>query len=365
MIARPTLYLDRGGDTVQVDNTAAQLRILGVDVDINTELMPLVYDKYDLVHFFNIIDCEDIIGHVLRMNVPYVVSTIYVDYREFDSKFRKGAVGLISKLFSYNQVEYFKTLAKFILKGERVSTYKYFLLGHSKCIKIILQGSSCLLPNSENEYKRLYDDYKVEKKHLVIPNGVNLNLFAEAPVDYKREIVLCVARIEGRKNQLNLIKALAGTNINLVLIGAVSPNQKRYYELCKQHAGTNVKFIPQISQAQLLEYYAKAKVHVLPSWFETTGLTSLEAAVMGCNIVVAGRGDVRDYFNDFAYYCEPDNIPSIKNAILKALEAPYDEEFGSLIKDKYNWERAAIETLKAYKFALSSVQRNVLYLDNN
>jgi glycosyltransferase involved in cell wall biosynthesis len=63
-------------------------------------------------------------------------------------------------------------------------------------------------------------------------------------------------------------------------------------------------------------------VHVLASWFETTGLVSLEAAMMDCNVVVTKKGDTVEYFSDMAYYCEPDDINSIRNAIEKAYNNP-------------------------------------------
>ena len=49
---------------------------------------------------------------------------------------------------------------------------------------------------------------------------------------------------------------------------------------------------------------------------ETPGLSSLEAAAMGKNIVVTTKGDTYDYFEDYAFYCEPDDIESIKNALM-------------------------------------------------
>ena len=57
----------------------------------------------------------------------------------------------------------------------------------------------------------------------------------------------------------------------------------------------------------------EAKVNVLTSWVETPGLVSLEAAYAGCNLVVSDKGSVRDYFKNFAFYCDPSNIKNIKN----------------------------------------------------
>ncbi len=56
----------------------------------------------------------------------------------------------------------------------------------------------------------------------------------------------------------------------------------------------------------------------MPSWFETTGLSSLEAAAMGCNIVITRKGDAYEYFGDYAYYCDPESPDSIFKAIEKA-----------------------------------------------
>ncbi|MGC4059024.1 MAG: hypothetical protein QM743_13050 [Chitinophagaceae bacterium] len=56
-------------------------------------------------------------------------------------------------------------------------------------------------------------------------------------------MVMCVARIEGRKNQLNVIRALKGTDFQLYIVGKAAPNHQKYLEQCRQEAGPNVHFI--------------------------------------------------------------------------------------------------------------------------
>ena len=107
-----------------------------------------------------------------------------------------------------------------------------------------------------------------------------------------------------------------------------------------------------LGEEELFTAYSNAKVHVLPSYFETTGLSSLEAAVMGCNIVVTDKGDTRDYFGDDAWYCDPDSVESIRNAVDAAYKAPFNEAFRERILRDFTWERAAEETLAAYKQVL-------------
>ena len=118
-------------------------------------------------------------------------------------------------------------------------------------------------------------------------------------------MVLCVARIEGIKNQYNLIRALNNTPYKLLLIGDAAPNQKKYYRQCKKIAAANISFINYLPQEQLVHYYAAAKVHVLPSWFEVCGLSSLEAAAMGCRVVITDNGYARSYFKECSFLLRP------------------------------------------------------------
>jgi glycosyltransferase involved in cell wall biosynthesis len=354
MIARPNLYSVPGGDTVQINETAAALRPLGVDVDIIVS-GPVQYSAYDLIHFFNIIDPEDILGHIYQSQLPYVVSTIYVDYSEYDREHRTGLIGKLTRKLPRDIREYFKTLAKFLFKGETVSTTRFFLKGHKASIIYIAKHASLLLPNSENEYRRLKADYGITQNYRVIPNAINPDIFKSDTLreSNERDIVLCVARIEGQKNQLNVIRALKDTDYKIVFIGSHAPNQKGYIEQCQTEATANMEFIPHLPQHELLKYYERARVHVLASWFETTGLSSLEAGAMGCNLVVGKRGDVFDYFSDLVDYCEPGNISSIREAVTRAWNKAPSMELRQHIFNNFTWNQAALATLAAYKTILN------------
>jgi glycosyltransferase involved in cell wall biosynthesis len=99
--------------------------------------------------------------------------------------------------------------------------------------------------------------------------------------------------------------------------------------------------------------YQAAKVHVLPSWFETTGLSSLEAGAMGCNLVVTRKGDTEEYFADMAYYCEPDDVDSIQQAVLQAHAEPVNPRLRNHIFSHYTWQDTAAQTLAAYQEVLN------------
>lgn len=356
MIARKTLNTSPGGDTIQINSTAEYLRHLGVEVVIYIGDTTIDYSTYDIMHFFNIIRPDDIVPHILKSNLPFVVSTIFVDYSEYE-KNRGGLVGFLSNIFSSDKIEYLKTIARFLKNGDKINSQYYLLHGHRSSIKYVAKKANLLLPNSHSEYNRLVKKYHVATPYFKIPNAINTLIFAYDinPNEKFRNHVLCVGRIEGRKNQLNLIKALKGTNLFLTIIGKPSPNHMSYYNECVKliEENDNMQIIDHIDHKELASIFKAAKVHVLPSWFETTGLSSLEAAIMGCNIVVTPKGDTEEYFSDLAYYCQPDDILSIKNAVLKAYNEPSKDSLKQLILKNYVWEQTAEQTLKAYNTVLN------------
>ncbi len=358
MIARATLYSSPGGDTVQILKTASFLRDLDVKVDVVLANKVLAYTDYDLIHFFNIIRPSDILPHIKGLVVPFVVSTIYVDYSEYEKQNRTGFSGFVSRILTSDQLEYLKVIARFVKNGDKINSIDYLMKGHRKSVQYVAEQASMLLPNSHSEYKRLSIDYDINVPYQKVVNAIDPSVFSsEAGTnnDYQN-YVLTVGRIEGRKNQLNLIRALAGTGLKLAIIGKPSPNHMDYYEQCKMLAKEkgNVEFIEHIEHVELVKIYKAAKVHVLPSWFETTGLSSLEAAVMDCNIVVSPKGDTEEYFQNMCYYCDPDNVGSIKEAVLKAYNAPVNTEIKKFVLDNYTWNRTAEQTLEAYKNVLKN-----------
>ena len=353
-ISRSSLFSNPGGDTIQVAQTAENLKNLDVNVDIRLADETIDYSHYDLIHFFNIIRPADILYHAKRAGKPYVVSTIFVDYTESEMKNASSTRKFISHIFSADGIEYLKVLARFLKNGEKIASRFYILNGHRKSVEKAVSKASMLLPNSSNEYKRLKQRYEIDRPFKVIPNGIDTSIFNGGQSARKRntEQVLCVARIEPLKNQLNLIKAINNTQFSLLLIGRYAANHKSYYEACREAAGKNIHFMDYLPQIELLKFYQEAKVHALPSWFETTGLSTLESAVSGCNTVITDKGDTREYYRDYAYYCDPDSVESILNAVTIASSEPVNPEYSRFIKSHYTWQIAAEKTLQAYREVL-------------
>lgn len=352
LISRTTLFEVPGGDTVQIQQTANALEKIGIATDIIASNQNLDYAKYDLLHFFNIIRPNVISCHTKASNLPYLISTIFVDYSEIERSNRSLPFRLLSRIIGSDRMEYLKTVARAILNGEKILDLSYLFRGHKNSVESLLNGASCLLPNSESEFNRLKKRYRFSNKYKVVPNAVSDDFFEEHIIDTDRSGLICVGRIEVIKNQLNLIKAVNGTGIQLKIIGKPAPNHQGYFQECERIAGENVEFLGQLSKDEVVAEMKKAKTHILPSFFETTGLSTLEAAACGCNIIVTPKGDTREYFRDYAFYCDPSDPANIREVILKAEAVAVNPELRSFVKENYRWSMAAKITKVAYEETL-------------
>jgi glycosyltransferase involved in cell wall biosynthesis len=348
------MYSVFGGDSVQVQKTAAELRKLGVQADVYKASDVINYDRYDLLHFFNIIRPSDHLYHIRRSNKPYVVSTIYLEYSGFDRRGRGAGHRLLFGLLRESGAEYVKNLFRFFKRQDKLISAEY-IWGHQRAIKSILRNASAILPNSQSECNRVVRDFGYNGKSYVVPNGIDSGIFGELPADVSREHkVICVAQVFGMKNQHLVINACKSLGVPLDIIGNPPPNHRSYYDMCRRLAGPDVKFYGFLTQEQLVRHYTSAKVHALPSWFETTGLSSLEAAALGCNLVVSALGDTADYFDGYAWFCTPDDHGSVVNAVAQALEAPSNMAMRPVVLENYTWKRAAEVTLDAYNNVLAN-----------
>ena len=358
---RTNLYDAPGGDLIQINKTKLFLEKQGVSVDISLDFNPDLAE-YDVVHLFNLMDPQDIYLQMLnakKQNKKIVLSTIYGLYTEFERKARGGLFQKIANYLSPYQIGYIKLLVRhFHEKRFHKGVYYMLFKGYYRLMKEIVDNVDVFLPNSNSEMNRVAKEFKLKNfNYVAIPNSIDKSVFKEEPLQTEnkynqyKNCIVCAARIEGRKSTLNLVRAVKNTDYKLVLVGNASQNQKEYINQVHEESGDNVVFLGQISHEDLRDLYKVAKVHALVSWMETPGLSSLEAGAMDCNIVVTKKGDTEEYFEDLAYYCEPDDVNSIKNAIDLAYNNPVNPKLKTRILENYTWEKTAEKTLEAYQLA--------------
>ena len=335
-----------GGHYVQIRQTCKHLRFLDVDANISFAADADV-SGYDIVHGFGLGPKE--VRYCRQRGLPVALSTIYWnDYVTFRRGLSqqwhtwkgRGRTGVV--------------LLRSALQGRHIEKCAA-IASKLQEQRVVFEMSDLLLPNSQMEADAIRADLATTTPHHVVPNAVDPTVFRMDGIQDSttRNHVLYAGRFEPHKNQLGLIEAMRGAKIPVVLVGHPHPHHPAYYERCKRRATKNITILPGVPQEQLAALYSAAKVHVLPSGFETTGLVSLEAALCGCNIVTTDRGYTRDYFRDMTWYCDPADPRSIRQAIKAAFESPYKSELRDHILNNYTWEHTARETLEGYNMLVN------------
>ncbi len=360
-------YLENlGGDTIQMLSVINNLKEKIVyDIQTDPETVKNTIANYDLVHIFNIQRLSETAFFVKlakRFNKKIVISPIYADFSSLENKGRSYIYKLIKNALPKNLFNLIKD-ANRVVKGLSYPIFlKENLHSFDELFKSTLNTCDAIIPNSNAEKIYLEKFVSDKSKITVIKNGVDENLLYDSMdadtfrQKYKIEFekfVLCVARIDERKNILNLLKATdPDKDIKIVLIGKVYPTHKDYYKKCLQYIKPHkvVHINATLPQKEICGAYKCAHSHALVSWLETPGLASLEAGLFGANLVIGKCEPTLEYFVNFAYFCDSHDLSSIYNAVKQSLiDNRNHYKANDFIEQNYLWKHIAQEYFKIYK----------------
>lgn len=335
-----------GGHVVQLEQTARALQSQGVQVRVSREDTP-VLDDLDIVHGMGLSARE--VEMCRRRGLPVVLSSIYSGMSY--SSTGPGGGHRVKPRALAGRIRRAARLTRQSVQGrEALARESMRILEPELGMITAYSAAEMLLPNAEGERENLIRDLGIETEIRVVPNAVDPALFHDG-FDSPRppRTVMMAGRVEPHKNQLGLIRALRDSDVEVVIVGPPHPHHPGYYRQCEAEAGANVRMLGGVPHEELPRLYRQARVHALPTFYETTGLVSLEAALSGCSIVTTSRGHAREYLGDHAWYCDPDDLESIRRAVRAALEAPASRDLADLIRSRYTWAHTARATYGAYQ----------------
>ncbi len=191
----------------------------------------------------------------------------------------------------------------------------------------LAQNCHHIIAPTEKEKEELILHYGASPARIsVIPCGVNLELFQ--PVDKEMakqelgfgddKIILFVGRVEPLKGIEQLLKTMPylqnSQGTKLVLIGGDENSQyemERLQRLSRDlHIEDSVTFLGSIKQERLPYFYSAADVCVIPSYYESFGLVTLESLACGTPVVATDVGDFKSIIRQGETgYVVMDNTP--------------------------------------------------------
>jgi glycosyltransferase involved in cell wall biosynthesis len=164
-----------------------------------------------------------------------------------------------------------------------------------------------------------------EKIHVISP-GINV-VASEREYPENPKNLLCVSRILKSKGQLDLIKALKNLqqfDWKLTLCGGYDVQDDYYKEIVHQVSISGMEnrivFTGEIQQSEIEEYYKKADLLLMTSFFETYSMVLQEAMVFKLPLISTDSGASMQTANSgIARFYKPGNISQLQKYLLSML----------------------------------------------
>jgi len=200
-----------------------------------------------------------------------------------------------------------------------------------------------------------------ENKLIVIPNGIDVNCFAEtkhAASLQKHKTLLTVGRLVKRKGVEWFIKEVMPKlykNIKYLVVGT-GPELENIITVI---ADDRVELLGRVSDEKLKELYNTADLFVMPNIKvkgdrEGFGIVAIEAASVGLPVVASNIEGIKDAIIDKknGFLVESKNIEQYVRTINLLLNSNLDnvkQQIKKYTVDNYSWDVVCEHYLKAFK----------------
>lgn len=294
--------------------------------------------NYDIVHLNEFRTLQNLLAHryAMKNNVPYIVQP------------RGSLVNILAK-------QRLKSLFD-VMGGRR-----------------LIQDAARMIALAPLELPQFISYGVNEGKMDVVPNGIDLNEFKDLPqkgsfrqqhgLEEKHQVVLFLGRVHRSKGIDLLIKAFSGLvgdfrEARLVIAGpddGFLPSLRNLVDELK--LGNKVIFTGGLYGEQKLAAYVDADIYTLPSFYESFGISVLEALACGTPVVITDRCGIANIVKDKGGLAVSYEAESIGEGLRQMLG---DEErrrkFGrdgqALVRGKFGWGAIAEEMEKVYERCL-------------
>lgn len=168
--------------------------------------------------------------------------------------------------------------------------------------------------------------------------------------------ILYVGQRFGHKNFIGLLAAYAEwrgrIRFPLLAVGGGKMTDYEFTMLEVFRLKDRVRLAQGLSDQELALAYASARAIVMPSLGEGFGFPVLEALAVGCPVAAANRGSLPEVGGSEAFYFDPYDGTSIRQALDEVVECPRDADRvlrGRERAKKRTWEDVAREYVTFFK----------------
>lgn len=325
-----------GGDYTLLKNFKTVMENRGHLVDVTFQ-PSCPSSEYDAALTFNLdrpLEPLIFVNQCVNYGIPVLLYSLHHPTNGINEYLKFGVTG-IRKLFAfisgYKADRYEAVLS--IIKSFRLFPPIHILsvIKNFSTLPIqrsLLHAVDGILVSSEGELLSIKSEiYKNFKSSFIVPHMFesSTNLLANESKEWD---VVCAARIESRKNQLQVAELIQSLpDFKFLFVGSSSPTENQYFNHVKSiiDNSKNAHHIASVNVDELRSIFTKSKIFVSLSWFEVVSLTELEAYSAGCTMVVGKNSYLKEYVSDDVHFIDPSSsLSTIKETILNASSSNVD-----------------------------------------
>lgn len=167
--------------------------------------------------------------------------------------------------------------------------------------------------------------------------------------------VLCVARLEARKNFEHTARAVAALpGLRLVVVGGPGYEAARIRDetLAPLRKDGRLVQLERVSPGELSWLYRHAHAYLLPAWEEGFGITLLEALAEGAPVITANRSGSAEVVGNGGVLVDPQDWEASADALQRLLREPaFRDEMAGRARARaaeFRWEDVAARLSALY-----------------
>jgi glycosyltransferase involved in cell wall biosynthesis len=203
------------------------------------------------------------------------------------------------------------------------------------------------------------------KNPLVLGNGVDLELFKPDERIHKENCILFVGRISYVKGVNDLVECARilskKYDITFTLAGRGELEQKIKKLIEGENLDKTIRLVGQVGRERLLSMYQKARIFLIPSYYEGLPTVLLEAMACGLPVVATNVSGCKDVISHGynGLLIPPKSPERMAQEIINIVEHPeLENSLGKnarkTVEEKYSWDVITDKFLECYNLALST-----------
>jgi glycosyltransferase involved in cell wall biosynthesis len=224
-------------------------------------------------------------------------------------------------------------------------------------------SAAAIVAVSECTRRDLVERFSVPAERIrVVYNGVDHARFKPIEVDSEavarrygvpHPFILFVGSLMPWRNAPRLLRAASRLKMGLLFVGRDIWGSDPTQRLAAEHGWDWARFSGYVTDADLPELYAAARVFAYPPLYEGFGIPPIEAMACGTPVVASTGGALPEVLGDAALLVDPYDANALTEALDAASRDTGDLRSRGLAQAaRYAWPKAAAETWQVYESVL-------------